>query len=288
MIFPFFGRKEEKMRIYYQKTKENKGEITQIEQIEVSKIVPNPNQPRKVFSEDSIIKLADSIRQYGIIQPLTVRISGENYELVAGERRLRAAKELGISTVPCIVIDISEVKSAEISIIENLLREDLNIFEQAEAIEALIDTYGLTQEQIAIKLSNSQSFVANKLRLLRLTKEERQLILENNLTERHARALLRISDTVLRDKILGIIIAEGLNVALTESLVESHISKRDNQEQAQKTPSKTISAFYSTITKAIDSIKSQGINIKSRRVDNDEFTELTIMIPKTAKELEKV
>ena len=276
------------MRVYYQKTKETKEENAKIEQIEVSKIVPNPNQPRKHFSEDSIIKLADSIRQYGIIQPLTVRIVGESYELVAGERRLRAAKELGITTVPCIVIDISDVKSAEISIIENLLREDLNIFEQAEAIESLIDTYGLTQEQIAMKLSNSQSFVANKLRLLRLTKEERQLILENGLTERHARALLRIPDTVLRDKILGIIIAEGLNVALTESLVEKHINKKESSEEVQKTSSKTISAFYSTITKAIDSIKSQGINIKSRRVDGEEYTELTILIPKNSKEKECV
>lgn len=276
------------MRVYYQKTKETKEENAKIEQIEVSKIVPNPNQPRKHFSEDSIIKLADSIRQYGIIQPLTVRIIGESYELVAGERRLRAAKELGITTVPCIIIDISDVKSAEISIIENLLREDLNIFEQAEAIESLIDTYGLTQEQIAMKLSNSQSFVANKLRLLRLTKEERQLILENGLTERHARALLRIPDTVLRDKILGIIIAEGLNVALTESLVEKHINKKEPSEEVQKTASKTISAFYSTITKAIDSIKSQGINIKSRRVDGEEYTELTILIPKSSKEKECV
>lgn len=276
------------MRVYYQKTKETKEENAKIEQIEVSKIVPNPNQPRKHFSEDSIIKLADSIRQYGIIQPLTVRIIGKSYELVAGERRLRAAKELGITTVPCIIIDISDVKSAEISIIENLLREDLNIFEQAEAIESLIDTYGLTQEQIAMKLSNSQSFVANKLRLLRLTKEERQLILENSLTERHARALLRIPDTVLRDKILGIIIAEGLNVALTESLVEKHINKKESSEEVQKTSSKTISAFYSTITKAIDSIKSQGINIKSRRVDGEEYTELTILIPKSSKEKECV
>lgn len=276
------------MRVYYQKTKEIKEENAKIEQIEVSKIAPNPNQPRKHFSEDSIIKLADSIRQYGIIQPLTVRIIGESYELVAGERRLRAAKELGITTVPCIVIDISDVKSAEISIIENLLRENLNIFEQAEAIESLIDTYGLTQEQIAMKLSNSQSFVANKLRLLRLTKEERQLILENGLTERHARALLRIPDTVLRDKILGIIIAEGLNVALTESLVEKHIKKKESSEEVQKTSSKTISAFYSTITKAIDSIKSQGINIKSRRVDGEEYTELTILIPKNSKEKECV
>ena len=276
------------MRIYYQKSEEQKEETPQITRIEVSKIIPNPNQPRKTFSEDSIIKLADSIRQYGIIQPLTVREEGEYYELVAGERRLRAARELGISHVPCIILNINEAKSAEISIIENLLREDLNIFEQAEAIEALIDTYGLTQEQIATKLSNSQSFVANKLRLLRLNKEERDLILQYSLTERHARALLRINDTILRGKLLGIIISEGLNVALTEALIESHLNKREIQTAEKKVTSRTISGFYSTITKAIDSIKSKGINVKSRRVEGDEYTELTILIPKQASELETV
>lgn len=276
------------MRIYYQKSEEQKEETPQITRIEVSKIVPNPNQPRKTFSEDSIIKLADSIRQHGIIQPLTVREEGEYYELVAGERRLRAARELGISHVPCIILNINEAKSAEISIIENLLREDLNIFEQAEAIEALIDTYGLTQEQIATRLSNSQSFVANKLRLLRLSKEERDLILQYSLTERHARALLRINDTILRGKLLGIIISESLNVALTEALIESHLNKREIQTAEKKVTSRTISGFYSTITKAIDSIKSKGINVKSRRVEGDEYTELTILIPKQASELEIV
>ena len=276
------------MRIYYQKSEEQKKETPQIARIEVSKIIPNPNQPRKTFSEDSIIKLADSIRQYGIIQPLTVREEGEYYELVAGERRLRAARELGISHVPCIILNINEAKSAEISIIENLIREDLNIFEQAEAIEALIDTYGLTQEQIATRLSNSQSFVANKLRLLRLSKEERDLILQYSLTERHARALLRINDTILRGKLLGIIISEGLNVALTEALIESHLNKRETQTAEKKVTSRTISGFYSTITKAIDSIKSKGINVKSRRVEGDEYTELTILIPKQASELEIV
>ena len=276
------------MKIYYQKSEEQKEETPQITRIEVSKIIPNPNQPRKTFSEDSIIKLADSIRQYGIIQPLTVREEGEYYELVAGERRLRAARELGISHVPCIILNINEAKSAEISIIENLLREDLNIFEQAEAIEALIDTYGLTQEQIATRLSNSQSFVANKLRLLRLSKEERDLILQYSLTERHARALLRINDTILRGKLLGIIISEGLNVALTEALIESHLNKKEIQTVEKKVTSRTISGFYSTITKAIDSIKSKGINVKSRRVEGDEYTELTILIPKQAPELEIV
>lgn len=271
------------MKIYYQSNKKP-SEDTMIHQIEVSKIVPNPNQPRKDFADEAILKLADSIRQYGIIQPLTVRQTGDGYELISGERRLRASKELGMETVPCVIMNVNEMKSAEMSIIENLLREDLNIFEQAHAIETLIDTYDLTQEQIAKKLSNSQSFIANKLRLLRLGDEEREKILKNNLTERHARALLRIYDTDTRRKVLDRIIEEGLNVTRSEELIEkiivsSKIEARDNIPSVRTF--KDVKSFYLAIDRAIDSVKNSGINIKSRRIENDEFTELTILIPKT-------
>ena len=259
-------------------------EIQEIHQIEISRILPNPNQPRKVFNEESIIKLADSISQYGIIQPLTVRKAGENYELVAGERRLRASKELGYTYVPCVIIDINEVKSAEISIIENLIREDLNMFEQAEAIESLIDTYGLTQEQIAIKLSNSQSFIANKLRLLRYSSEEREIFLRNGLTERHARALLRVIDPVLRAKLLNEIVAEHLNVSASELLIESHISGKEIEPKGDTRTYKSINSFYSAINRAIDTIKSSGFDIKSRKIEGDDFTELTILVPKQGTE----
>ena len=260
-------------------------EIQEIHQIEVLKIAPNPNQPRKVFNEENIIKLADSISQYGIIQPLTVRKIGEGYELVAGERRLRAAKELGFTHVPCVIVSINESKSAEISIIENLIREDLNIFEQAEAIESLIDLYGLTQEQIAAKLSNSQSFIANKLRLLRYNNQERDIILRNGLTERHARALLRVIDTNLRAKILDKVISEHLNVASTESLVDAFLNDQNIETKAEYRTYKSINSFYSAINRAIDTIKNSGVEIKSRRVEGDEFTELTILIPKQEKEI---
>jgi len=270
------------MRIYYQKSVEKEAKAEEITLIDVSLLVPNPNQPRKIFTEESILKLADSIRQYGIIQPLVVRKNGENYELVAGERRLRAAKELGLKTVPCIITDISEIKSAEISIIENLLREDLNIFEQAEAIQALIDTYNLTQEEIASRLSNSQSFVANKLRLLRFSPAEREIILKNNLTERHARALLRISDPVLRDKTLGLIISEGLNVAATDELVERSLGNNREGKVRKKSAYKDIKELYSSINRVIDGIKEQGIDIKCRRIESDDYIELTIIMPKEA------
>lgn len=266
------------MSIYYQKPPAQ-AQSEQIYSIDVSKIVANPNQPRKVFADEAILKLADSIRQYGIIQPLCVRKTGENYELVSGERRLRAAKELGMSSVPCVLMEIDDEKSAEISIIENLMREDLNIFEQACAIEALIDTYGMTQEQIAKKLSNSQSFVANKLRLLRLSTEEREKILKNNLTERHARALLRILDPDLREKILNKIVDEGLNVAKSEELIEQYIATDEPKKPKNRTGIKDMRSFYASIDRLVASVKLSGVEIKSRIVESDEFTELTILIP---------
>lgn len=280
------------MKIYCQNNKKQE-EGDMIRQIEVSKIVPNPNQPRKHFADEAILKLADSIRQYGIIQPLTIRQTGDVYELISGERRLRASKELGMETVPCVIMNVNEMKSAEMSIIENLLREDLNIFEQAHAIETLIDTYNLTQEQIAKKLSNSQSFIANKLRLLRLGDEEREKILKNNLTERHARALLRIYDVDTRRKVLDKIIEEGLNVTRSEELIEKIIlsSKVQSADDAPATSSirayKDVKSFYTAIERAIDLIKNSGVNIKSRRIENDEFTEFTILIPKTVANPEK-
>lgn len=264
------------MSIYYQKPPSVAQE--RVEMIEISRISMNPNQPRKLFAHEAILKLADSIRQYGIIQPLCVRKIGENYELVSGERRLRASKELGLTHVPCVIMEINEVKSAEISIIENLIREDLNIFEQAGAIETLIDTYGLTQEQIAKKLSNSQSFVANKLRLLRLSTEEREKILENNLTERHARALLRILDPALREKTLNKIIEDGLNVSRSEELIEQILSNDEPKKQKSRTI-KDMNSFYASIDRLVNSVKQSGVEIKSRIIESDDFTELTILIP---------
>jgi ParB family chromosome partitioning protein len=203
---------------------------------------------------------------------------GENYELISGERRLRASRELGLNTVPCVIMEIDEQKSAEISIIENLIREDLNIFEQAGAIEALIDTYGLTQEQIAKRLSNSQSFVANKLRLLRLSASEREKIIENNLTERHARALLRILDTDLREKILEKIISDGLNVSKTEELIEQTLSNNEQKKQKPRQP-RDMNSFYASIDRLVNSVKQSGVDIKSRVIEGEEFTEVTILIP---------
>lgn len=263
--------------------KENKQENNEILLLETEKLAPNPNQPRKSFYDEGIIKLADSIRQYGIIQPLCVRKIGTEYELISGERRLRAAKEIGLSKVPCVVVSVSEEKSAEMAIIENLLREDLTIFEEAEAIEALIDIHKQTQEKIAEKLSVSQSYIANKLRLLRLSSEERAMILRANLSERHARTLLRIRDDKLREKALEDIISRELNVSEAEAHVDKLLSKNSEQESVTKKHAyKSIDSFYEAINRAISSAENSGVQIKRRKIENDKYTEITILVPKNS------
>lgn len=194
-------------------------------QIRTDSIRPNHAQPRARFDHNSILRLADSIRRYGILQPLTVRRSPDDtiydYELIAGERRLRAAKMLGYYTVPCILIEADERMTAEMAIIENLLREDLNMFEQAYGFQKLIENHHLTQEDVARRLSLSQSAVANKLRLLKLSLEEQNLILECALTERHARALLKISDPAVRSELIRKIAAEKWNVRESERYIDA-------------------------------------------------------------------
>ena len=269
--------------------------------IPVSHIFPNPAQPRKNFADAAIERLADSIRQYGILQPLTVRrksdenpiscISGTvdvtsecaDYEIIAGERRLRAARSIGITEVPCIVISVDSRRSAELAIIENIQREDLNIFEQAGAIASLIDIYGLTQEQIAAKLSASQSYVANKLRILRLTPPEREVILEHGLTERHARALLRISDLRRRADALRVIASEQMNVARADAYIDRLLNEQDKSSSAKavrKLILKDIRIFYNTIERAVDTVSRAGVDITSDRTDTDDEIQLVIRIKK--------
>ena len=209
---------------YFKKPKTDEEAGKRVLQIKTDDIRPNRAQPRAEFEQNALVRLADSIRRYGILQPLTVRESDPEdiyrYELIAGERRLRAAKMLGYLTVPCIVMEVGEQLSAELAMIENLLREDLNMFEQAYGLRKLIEIHHLTQEEVARKMSMSQSAVANKLRLLRLTYEEQNLILELGLTERHARAMLRIEESPKRIETIRFVAEQRLNVQDTELYVE--------------------------------------------------------------------
>lgn len=241
--------------------------------IRADKLVPNRAQPRRCFDENAIGSLADSISRYGLLQPLSVRrlpttAEGVKYEIIAGERRYRAAMQAGMDQLPCIIINVDDRTSAELALIENIQREGLNMFEQAGAIAALIDLYGMTQEQIAAHLSASQSYVANKLRLLRLSPEERETVLSAHLSERHARALLRISDRELRASILDHIIENRLSVSRTEDYIDRRlglVSRRSGTAENNGTAillkstssgSRTISKCTSTADSTDDTASS--------------------------------
>lgn len=256
-----------------------------IQKIKICDIVKNPNQPRRVFDAASIKTLADSIAQNGLLQPLSVRRAGKGYELIAGERRLRALTLLGENYAPCIVFEADTHQSAVLSIIENIQRRDLNIFEEAAAIETLINTLSLTQGQVAEKLSLSQSAVANKLRVLRLSLPEREKIIKNGLTERHARALLKIEDELKRERALNHICANRLNVVQSENYIEKLLS--DNKKGKTTFVFRDLRIFVSTINKAIETMRKSGVRASAKRDESDSFIEYTIRIPKPLEAVRK-
>ena len=258
-------------------------------QIKVDDIRPNRAQPRADFDNNSIIRLADSIRRYGIIQPLTVRRSDLDdiyaYELVAGERRLRAARMLGYFTVPCIVIEADERMSAEMAIIENLLRKDLNMFEQAYGFKKLIENYGLTQDEVARRMSLSQSAVANKIRLLKLTDLEQRLVLENELSERHARALLKIESVELRTEAIRYISSMSMNVINSEKYIETLLKRAENKQKSAKVvevdaQEKSTRLFVDGVKRRVNNLNKQGGNATVDVVDLTDIVEVRIKIAK--------
>ena len=203
------------------KNQGKKPEEKMISMISIDSIRPNPYQPRRKFDNSSLDELCNSIKQYGVIQPINVRkTSKSHYELVAGERRLRAAAMAGHKEIPAIVVDIGENDSAIMALIENLQREDLGYIEEAEGYRNLIKEHGLTQEELAQKIGKSQSTIANKIRILRLSPMVKKILSDNNLTERHARALLKIDDEQIQLKVLQKVCERGLNVRKTEDLVQ--------------------------------------------------------------------
>lgn len=253
--------------------------------IPIRQIRPNQSQPRKTFKDEELNSLAASIEENGILQPLTVRrLNLQEYELVAGERRLRAAVIAGLKRVPCIVIKCTDRESAIFALLENLQRSDLGMFEEARGISRLIRKYNLTQEEAAAKLGKKQSTVANKLRLLKLTMDEQDWINQAGLSERHARALLRIADENLRKEALSKVISESLNINQTEELVDNIISSSfiavDDKHRKKRVVIKDVRIFINTINKAVDTMRLAGINAVSKRAENDDYIEYTVRIPK--------
>jgi ParB family chromosome partitioning protein len=250
--------------------------------VSVDLILPNVYQPRKHFDEESLEELAQSIITYGIIQPLSIRkLREDKYELVAGERRLRAAKRAGLTEVPAIIVDITDRQSAAIALLENLQREDLSFIEEAEAYYNLIKDHSYTQEKLAELIGKKQSTIANKIRLLKLEPEIRGILLENNLTERHARALLKLPTAELQKKILKIVIKKSLNVKKTEELIEKELSKTTkNKNNSTKNKIKGIFSprvYINTVKQVFD---KYGLSAEYKSKDLDDKIEITITIPK--------
>ena len=253
-------------------------------EVNIEKIIPNKNQPRKIFDEKALQELSNSIKTYGIIQPITVRqIDDENYELIAGERRLKAAKLSGLDKVPTVVMTVEEDDSAAMALIENLQRENLNFLEEADAYNKIVKEFNITQSELAEKIGKTQSTIANKMRILKLPEKVKQIVVDNNLSERHARALLKVEDEEIQLSILKKVIKKDLNVSSTEKLIKSIVDdlrkeKINNRKNIKNFINYRI--YVNTIKNAYNEILKTGIDAEFQQDDNDNFIEIKVRIPK--------
>ena len=245
-------------------------------------IYPNPNQPRSRFDFDELEGLAQSIRQNGIIQPIAVRVNASgNYELISGERRLRASRLFGISLIPCIIMEASDEKSALFALIENMQRSDLGFFEEASAIEKLIVDFNMSRDDVCRKLGKAAPTISNKLRLLKLPEDVRLKITQEGLTERHARALLRLPTRAQLDRALSIISDKRLNVAESEKLIDQMLSADKSSKKPTVKLFKDVRIFVNTLNHAVDTMRRAGIEADSAKSETDEYIEYIVRIPKT-------
>lgn len=257
----------------------------QVIYVQIDSLRPNAYQPRKYFNEEALQELSQSIRQYGIIQPITVRRMGNIFEIVAGERRWRASKLAGLNKVPCAIVDITNVESAEIALLENLQREDLNFVEEAEAYFNLMNDHKFTQEKLADKMGKKQSTIANKLRLLKLSTEVRKKCLENELTERHTRALLSLPTENLQLEVVDEVVKNSLNVKKTEELINRVLLKLAGDD-LNDSGKKNIKASFPTkiyvnsIKQIFDKFK---IPAKYTSKDCGDSIQITVTISKSKK-----
>lgn len=264
-----------------------------IVEIPIDTIKPNPYQPRRYFEPGALDELASSIIEYGVLQPINVRRIGGGYELIAGERRLRACKLIGLQTVPAIINSMKDDDSALVALLENLQREDLGFMEEAQAYEHLIEEHGMTQEVLANKIGKKQSTVANKLRILKLSPAVKKIIKENNLTERHARALLKLHDEELQLHLLKKVCERNLNVSQTEKEIDQTIEsitnpglrkakskKSSNQNITSINGLKDIRIFINTVKQAVEYIRKEGVFVHFDEKNDENFLEYTIRIAK--------
>lgn len=256
-----------------------------IVEVPLDRIQPNPAQPRQTFTQKELDSLSESIKENGLLQPILVRQKDFGYELIAGERRLRACRIAGLVTVPCIITECDSRNAAIYAMLENLQRQDLQLFEEAEGLQKLIAQWGITQEEAAKRLGKSQSAIANKMRLLKLTEAERQKITEAALSGRHARTLIRVQDEAKRMEVLDEIIAKGLNVSQTDKLVDKVLQGAEHTEEPDKHQRKTAiwkdyRIFLNTVQKAVSTMQQSGIAAVADHKETDTYYEMTVRIPK--------
>jgi ParB family chromosome partitioning protein len=252
----------------------------EVRSLPVHEIVPSPYQPRTIFDDERIDELCQTIKTHGVIQPIVVRIRNGKFEIIAGERRWRATKKLGLDTVPAIIRDFNDSQAASIALIENLQREGLTAIEEATAYQQLIDIHELTQESLAQRLGKSQSTIANKIRLLNLCEQVKQSLLERKISERHARALLSLDEEELQLKILEDIIAKELNVKQTEARVNFYKENAKIKKSKRISFSKDIRLALNTIRQSVEMVSGSGLHIQTQENDYEDYYEITIKIPK--------
>ena len=254
-----------------------------IVQVPVNEIDPNPNQPRRVFDGESLAALAESIKQYGVLSPISVRLHYGRYELIAGERRLRAARLAGLTRVPCLVLDVDMEVSGLLAMVENLQREDLDFVEEARGISNLIRMFDMSQEEAARRLGLSQSAVANKLRLLKLPPDILAALRDKGLTERHGRALLRLGTPEEQRAALAAICDQGLNVAQTDAYIDALLTAKKAEEKPARRRAfilKDVRVFLNTLTHSLDLMKQGGIAAGMKKQETEDELIVTISIPK--------
>ncbi len=259
--------------------------------LRVEDLAPNPVQPRRRFDEEELRELSESIRSYGILNPLTVRLRCGKYELVAGERRLRAAKLAGLKEVPCLLVDVDMQDAGLLALVENLQRKDLDFLEEAEGLQRLIRMFGMSQEEAARRIGKSQSAVANKLRLLKLPPDVLDALRQNGLSERHGRALLRLPDGESQRAALAVILENHMTVAAADAYIDALLSPPEEappplekKERRRTFVLKDVRLFLNTVTRSIDLMKQGGIDAGMKREETEDALILTISIPKSRQE----
>jgi len=271
------GMKEQFSRLFGLNERSNQDEV---KQVPVTEIDTSPYQPRTIFDDDRIDELCQTIKTHGVIQPIIVRVRNGRFEIIAGERRWRAVKKLGLDTIPAIVKEFNDSQAASIALIENLQREGLTAIEEAIAYQKLLDLHQLTQESLAQRLGKSQSTIANKLRLLHLSEPVKLALMERKITERHARALLTLDTEELQVKVLEDVISKELNVKQTEARAAFYKETAKAKKSKRISFTKDVRLALNTIRQSIDMVSGSGLKIKKEEKDYEEHYEIVIRIPK--------